>query len=51
METHMEGKIYGDSYRRYKVWRPVEGFNCMETRIEHAMHGNSYRGYNVWILI
>jgi len=48
METHIEGTMYGDSYRSYNVWRIIERVQCMETHIEGTMYGDSYRGYNVW---
>jgi len=41
VEIHIEGKMYGDSYRGYNVWRHIEG----------TMYGESYIGYNFWRLI
>jgi len=51
METHINGTIYGASYRGKNVWRFIERVQCMETHIEDTMYGESYRGYNVWRLI
>jgi len=51
METHIDGKVYGDSYRGYNVWRHIRREQCMETHIEFTMHGVSYREYNLWRLL
>jgi len=40
MDAHIEGKIYRDSYRGYKVFRLIQVVQCMETHIE----GTNYRG-------
>jgi len=45
METHREGKMYGDSYRLYKVRRFIYRVQCMESHIEGTMYGDSFRGY------
>ena len=33
METHIEGKMYGDSYRGYNVWSLILRVQSMETHI------------------
>jgi len=47
METHIEGTMYGDSYRGYNAWRVIERVQSMETQIEGTMYGVSYGGYKV----
>jgi len=39
----MEGTNYGDSYRRYNVWRRIQRVQCMETYIDVTMFGDLYR--------
>jgi len=51
METHIKGTRYGESFRRYNVWRVILTVKYMETHIESTMYGDSYRRYNVWLLI
>jgi len=51
METHIEGTMFGDSYRGYNVWRLREMVKYTETHIEGTVYGDSNIGYNVWILI
>jgi len=41
METHIDGTIYGDTYRGNNVWRFIEG----------TMYGDPYKGDNEWRLI
>ena len=41
MEIHIEGKMYGDSYRAFNVWKLIKG----------TMYGESYIGCNLWRLI
>jgi len=48
MYTHIEGTMYGDSYRGYNVWRLISSVKCTEFHIEGSMYGNSHRRYNVW---
>jgi len=43
METHIEGTMYGDSYRGYYVWILILMVSCMENNIEGTMYGDSYR--------
>jgi len=42
METHIEGTMYGDSYRGYNVWRLIKRVSRMENHIEGTMYGDSY---------
>jgi len=42
MKTHIEGTIYGDSYRRYKLWRLIERLQFMESNKDSTMSGGSY---------
>jgi len=51
MEIHIDGTMYGDSYRGNNVWSLIWRLQCMETHVEGTMYGESYRGYNVWRLI
>ena len=51
MESHIEDKMYGLSYKGYKVWRLIERLQCMETYLEAAMYGDTYGSYNVCRLI
>ena len=45
IETHIEGKMYEDSYRGYNVRRIIYRVQCMEIHVEGTMYGDSYRGY------
>ena len=47
METHIKGKMYGDSYRGNNVWRHIQRVQCMETHIEVKLYGDTYSAYNV----
>jgi len=46
METHIDGTMYGDSYRGYSEWRLIQGYNvrrliervqCMDAHLEGTM--------------
>jgi len=41
MEIHIEGTVYGDSYRGYNVWRLTYRVQCVETHIEGTIYGES----------
>jgi len=41
MEIHIEGTMYGESYRGYNVWRFIYRVQCMETHIEGRIYGDS----------
>jgi len=51
METHIEGTIYGDSYRGYNVWGFILRVQRMESIMQGTMYGESYSELNVWRLI
>jgi len=51
METHLDVKMYGDSYKSCNVWRILWWVQCMESHIENSMNGISYRGYKLWSLV
>jgi len=37
METHIEGTIYGDTFRGYNVWRFIERVQRKETHLVGKM--------------
>jgi len=47
MGTNLEGTMYGDSKRGYKVRRLIYWVQYMGNDLEGTMYGFSYRGYNV----
>jgi len=51
VDTHIEGSVYGASYRRCNVWRLIQREQCIENFIEGTMCRDSYKGYNIWRLI
>jgi len=42
METHIEVKMYGETYIGYNVWSLIYRVQCMETHIEFTIFGDSY---------
>jgi len=51
MWSHIECTMYGDSYRRYNVWRFIYSVQYMESHMEGKTYGVSSIGYKVWGLI
>jgi len=51
METHIEGKIYVDTFRWNNVWSFIYRLQYTEINKDFSMYGDSYRGYNVWRLV
>ena len=47
METHIEGALYGNSYRGYNVYGHIYMVQSMATYLEGTKTGDTYRGYNV----
>jgi len=47
MEIHIEGTLYGGSYRGYNEWTIIYRVQCMDTLIHGTIYGDSYREYNV----
>jgi len=51
MDIHIEGTMYGDSYRGYNVWSFIYNVQRKESHMEIRMYGVTYIGYKVWRII